>query len=372
MGNVKDHNYLAALIRKCDSVVTLNEDIRLGKTVTIKKDNLIIDGNGHTIDGNGKNRIFHVKSKNLVLKNIIFKNAKAPEGIFAEPKGYGGAINNEGQLEIIDCEFMNNFAKNDGYDILNNGGVLKIENCKFSQNGEGKYAILNRSSIKALNSEKDDLEPFISNNNVEWIFNEDGAPKPEQPPLVEDLEVKLTPESSADEVALALSTAFKPTDVENQGYIVSQPFKAYEGDEPFVFISYKHKDYEAVYPIIDKLHKAGINIWYDAGLLPGKGYDIEIANHIIKSSLFVTFISEEAIRCSNDMKDYLVKELAVAVHLDKKCLPIYLDEIDLKGYYLMHYLGIQSILKFDFEDNEEKFIEACISAFSDFGIEPTY
>ena len=361
--NMRDHNYLATLIRNYDDVVSLNEDILLKKTVTIKKDNLIIDGNGHTIDGNGKNCIFHIKAKNVVLRNMVLKNAKAPEGMFAEPKGYGGAIKNEGQLEINACEFINNVAEKDGYDILNKG-VLKIECCKFSKSRDNKYSIFNVGSIKAFENEKNDLEQFISNTNVEWISKDPIIPVPDPGGI------DITPESTIEEVVSALATASKPMNDNNQGYILHQPFDAYEGDEPFVFISYKHVDYKAVYPVIDKLQKAGINIWYDAGLPVGKNYDIQIAKHIIKSTLFVTFITEEAIRCANNQKDYLVKELAVAVHLNKKCLPIYLDNVDLDGYYLMHYLGIQSIFKFDYNDNDDEFIEDCISAFRDFGIKP--
>jgi hypothetical protein len=350
MANVKDNNYLAALIRSCDGIASLNENIIVNKTVTIKKDDFVLDGAGHTIDGKGKNRLFHIKGKNVILKNLIFKNAKAPEGFFSETKGNGGAIYNEGQLHLINCEFIDNVAKNDGYDILNNG-ELKIECCNFSlQNG--KNAVLNRSLIKAYDIEKSDLQPFISNNNVEWISSVGG----------------ITKHSTVDEVALELSTASKPVNDDNQGYILNQPFDAYEGDEPFIFVSYKHVDYEKVYPVIDAFHNAGINIWYDAGLPIGRNYDIQIAKHIMKSSLFVTFITEEAIKCSGNEDDYLIKELSVAIHLGKKCLPIYLDKVDLDGFYLMHYLHKQSILKFEYNDNEDMFIEACIVAFKNFGI----
>jgi hypothetical protein len=368
MSDVKNDMYLAAFIRQCDGDASLNEDVLLKNSVTIKKDNLIIDGNGHVLDGNGENRIFHIKkNKNVTLKNLVFKNAKAPDGLFDEPKGYGGAIFNEGQLKLVNCEFINNYAKKDGYDILNKGN-LKLENCKFSQKGN-KNAILNRSSILALNSEKNELEPFISNSNVKWVPEIIDGPTERFPPKPD--EVVINPQSTIHEVASELSTASKPVNDSNQGYILYQPFTAYEGDEPFVFISYKHSDYKAVYPIIDKLHKAGIRIWYDAGLPIGRNYDIQIAKHIKKSRLFVTFITEEVIRCADNEDDYLVKEASVAIHLGKEYLPIYLDNVDLAGFYLMHYLGKQSILKFDYGDNEEKFIEACVSAFKDdYGIEP--
>lgn len=360
---MKQNYYLEDALRY-NNKIFLNTDILVRKPIEIGKNNIVIDGNGHVIDGNGKKRLFKIKGKNIILKNLIFKNAKAPTSRIKRG-GYGGAIFNEGQLKLINCEFIDNVAKNDGYDILNTG-ELNIENCRFSQEKTGKNAIYNVGLIQAFDDEKNELKHFISDSNIEWIQQGPITAIEHKP----NSEILIDAQSSVDEVACELATAFKQVDDGDDGYILHQPFDAYEGDEPFVFISYKHVDYKKVYPIIDKFHKAGINIWYDAGLPVGKNYDIQIAKHIMKSSLFVTFVTEEAIRCSSNDEDYLIKEAYVAIHLDKKCLPIYLDKVDLDGFYLMHYLGKQSILKFDYKNNEEKFIEACLSAFKDFGIKP--
>lgn len=157
---------------------------------------------------------------------------------------------------------------------------------------------------------------------------------------------------------------------DNQSHVVNAPFEAYEGDEPYIFISYKHADWKIVYPVIKKLHDKGFNIWYDASLEKGKYYDIQIADHIINSKLFITFISEEVIKCSRDEEDYLIKELSVANDAKIERLPIFLEDVKLSGFYLMHYLGKQSIFKHDYGDNEDMFIDACIAAFKSFGLEP--
>ena len=41
------------------------------------------------------------------------------------------------------------------------------------------------------------------------------------------------------------------------------PFDAYDGDEPYLFISYAHKDSALVFKEISKLNDAGYHIWYD-------------------------------------------------------------------------------------------------------------
>lgn len=154
---------------------------------------------------------------------------------------------------------------------------------------------------------------------------------------------------------------------DNEGYR-NMPFKPYEGSEPYIFVSYKHSDWKEVYPIINRLHDAGLNIWYDASLAIGMDYDIQIANRISESSLFVTFMTEEVIKGANDEEDYLVKELQMAISLKKSCLPIFLENVPLDGYYMMHYIGRQSIFKYEY-DGEDQFMEDCLQAFKDFGFE---
>lgn len=154
----------------------------------------------------------------------------------------------------------------------------------------------------------------------------------------------------------------------NQSHIVNAPFEAYEGDEPYIFVSYKHADWKLVYPVISRLHDAGFNIWYDANLTKGKYYDIEIADHIGKADLFVTFITEEVVKCSRDQDDYLVKELSVAIDEKIDRLPIFLEDVRLSGFFQVHYAGMQSILMHEYGNDGDMFIEACVSAFKGFGI----
>ncbi len=50
---------------------------------------------------------------------------------------------------------------------------------------------------------------------------------------------------------------------------MERPFPAYEGSEPYIFVSYSHEDAAAVYPEIEWLRQQGVNIWYDEGISPG-------------------------------------------------------------------------------------------------------
>ena len=43
-------------------------------------------------------------------------------------------------------------------------------------------------------------------------------------------------------------------------------FQPYEGQEPYIFASYSHRDSETVLPILDALNKRGFRVWYDEGI----------------------------------------------------------------------------------------------------------
>ena len=48
---------------------------------------------------------------------------------------------------------------------------------------------------------------------------------------------------------------------------MDRPFPAYNGDEPYIFVSYSHKDNRSVYPELAWLKEQGINIWIAVSVL---------------------------------------------------------------------------------------------------------
>ncbi|MBQ6099777.1 MAG: hypothetical protein IJL02_07990 [Methanobrevibacter sp.] len=112
-----------------DKDYSFNTDSNITTGVFINK-NLTINGNGHTIDGMSKSRIFNIlyglkDNNHVVLKNIVFKNGFA--------KIYGGAILNFADLVVDNCQFINNYADTAG-GAINSLGSLNLKNSKFDKN----------------------------------------------------------------------------------------------------------------------------------------------------------------------------------------------------------------------------------------------
>ena len=84
---------------------------------------------------------------------------------------------------------------------------------------------------------------------------------------------------------------------------MEKPFPAYQGDEPYVFVSYAHADYKIIYPEIQWLHDRGFNIWYDDGILPGSSWREEIATAINDCALFLMFITPRSVKSEPCQKE---------------------------------------------------------------------
>ena len=77
---------------------------------------------------------------------------------------------------------------------------------------------------------------------------------------------------------------------------MAQPYPAYKGEEPYVFISYSHADENPVFAEIRWLQDQGFNVWYDtSGIGPGSEWNDEIAQAIKGSYRFLYFITPSSV-----------------------------------------------------------------------------
>jgi len=130
----------------------------------------------------------------------------------------------------------------------------------------------------------------------------------------------------------------------------------YEGEEPYIFISYCHKDRKFVYPIIERLAAAGYRIWYDGGIIPASLWVEVIADNLSRASVCIAFISENA-GASHNCK----REINYAVLKKKPLLPVFLEETKLSVGVEMQLSDYQWVRAHAFAD-VEKCLQAIMSA----------
>ncbi len=121
---------------------------------------------------------------------------------------------------------------------------------------------------------------------------------------------------------------------------LSPPFDAYKGDEPYIFVSYAHKDGALVYPQITRLHEAGYRIWYDEGIDPGQEWPEAVALALEESNFFLVFVSPQAVASHN-----VRKEIHFAMEIQKPFVAVHLVKTELPSGLRLVMGSIQAILQ---------------------------
>lgn len=103
--------------------------------------------------------------------------------------------------------------------------------------------------------------------------------------------------------------------------IIMTKFEAYTGSEPYLFVSYSHRDTDKVYPVLDALHDRKYRIWYDESCENGNDFRDELRHRIEKCSAVVLFVSRASMT-----SPFCGMEIIVARENGKKLYPIYLDD----------------------------------------------
>ena len=114
--------------------------------------------------------------------------------------------------------------------------------------------------------------------------------------------------------------------------------KAYEGAEPYCFVSYAHINSDRVYPIVEQLMQRGIRLWYDDGIEAGSDFREFIAEKIRDSWQVLLFASHESIQ-----PGFVRNEINYALHCGKPILRVNLDDVELTPGMELSLGGMQYV-----------------------------
>lgn len=131
---------------------------------------------------------------------------------------------------------------------------------------------------------------------------------------------------------------------------------AYEGNKPYIFVSYSHKDKQDVMRYIDALEQQGFLVWFDGGIEAGSEWPEYIANRLASSACVLAFISDHYVDSKNCRR-----ELALAQDLEKEQLNVYIRSVDLPLGMRMQ-LGLNQAMWRDNFKTESAFIQELCKA----------
>lgn len=85
--------------------------------------------------------------------------------------------------------------------------------------------------------------------------------------------------------------------------------EAYEGNEPYLFISYSHKDGQALSAVIRVLKANHVRFWFDNGLHSGDDWNMAIAKHLMGAAACLLLLSPNSAE-----SEYVKNELNFAMN----------------------------------------------------------
>ena len=117
----------------------------------------------------------------------------------------------------------------------------------------------------------------------------------------------------------------------------------YEGKEPYIFLSYCHKDAEHVYPLLEQMVRDGYRIWYDDGNHPGDDWLENIAKHLDGCSVCLAMISEQSSNSHN-----CKSEISEAIAWDKKLAAVLLENFKMSLGMQLQLSTIHYVKRFEY------------------------
>lgn len=96
---------------------------------------------------------------------------------------------------------------------------------------------------------------------------------------------------------------------------------SYEGDEPYIFISYSHADVPRVRDILKRIEQEKFRFWYDDTMEVGEDFRHELQSKIEGCHAFLIFISPASMQSK-----YCGMEIITAFKNNKRIYPVYLDD----------------------------------------------
>ena len=124
-------------------------------------------------------------------------------------------------------------------------------------------------------------------------------------------------------------------------------FKPYEGDKPYIFISYAHADSEAVMSVVTHMHDRGYRIWYDEGIEVGSEWPECIASHLTGAQLVIAFISNSYMRSDNCRR-----EMHYALSKRIRIINVFIENTDMTPGMEMQIGSIFALMRHNMSDAE--------------------
>ena len=89
-------------------------------------------------------------------------------------------------------------------------------------------------------------------------------------------------------------------------------YTPYDGNKPYIFVSYSHTEREKVENIIGLMFRNGVRVWYDADIHAGENWNNKIIRKIKGSKMFLCFLANGV-----EQRKVILDEIRLAIKMNK-------------------------------------------------------
>ncbi len=132
---------------------------------------------------------------------------------------------------------------------------------------------------------------------------------------------------------------------------------AYTGNEPYIFISYSHRDMDLVLPVLEGLQNGNLRFWFDNGIEAGSEWPEYVAERMLSCHSVIAFMSANAQDSHNCRR-----EIHFAIEENKPLLVVYLEDFKLSPGMRLQLGSLQAMFRNKYSSVEEFSAHLCSAA----------
>ena len=127
-------------------------------------------------------------------------------------------------------------------------------------------------------------------------------------------------------------------------------------ERPYAFISYSHRDSYQVMPVLDRLKRRDVAVWYDQGIEVGSEWPEFIAQALVGARCVIAFITPNSVASQNCRR-----EINFAISKGIDVVAAYLEPTDLSPGMELQLNTLQALYRENYPD-EDAFVDALMAA----------
>lgn len=117
--------------------------------------------------------------------------------------------------------------------------------------------------------------------------------------------------------------------------------------KPYIFVSYCHKNTPQVCKLLKLMKDNHFRFWYDEGIASGAEWGDVLYERITNCTQFVCFLTKDAVQSA-----HVKNEVHIASKYGRRILPVFLDDVELRGALELSLDRQQSLVSTHYEETE--------------------